>query len=594
MAARVRVGTVGYLNARPLTLALDPERFEVIADHPTGIAARLARGEVDVALAPVAAVLGDPELRIVPGFCIGADGPVQSVGLFAEIGPEAWTEVVLDGQSRTSRTLARLLLRHGPLAELVRPDLVITDVPPGTAPARLGGTVAGLVIGDPARTLPSTLRCWDLGEIWTAWTGKPFVFAVWACRADLPADVVEALQEAGRAGLAARERTWSGDDLAYLTTHIRYELDERALMGLRRYAALAARAGLLPSELVQIHGPLVTRRARRADLERLTEAAVGGVALAEDDLVALLREGRDSELGMAAQVVRSRHRAVGEGSYLVEHRVGADRVAGGGPAFEAELADAVAHDAGVVRLHGLAWLGASQRRARLRAVQAAGLQAVGLDLAEVPAAAHEEGGDLRATLADLAAAGLASLDWRVDEALVDVALLRAAVHAGLRVDASVQVTRPDALVRQLVGLRALQAETGALASLAVHLALPEGALVEPGRPTPSAWLRALAVARLALPDLPHVVASPASQGVDLSQVALLVGADDLGPVGTGPLEAATGSGAAFAVGVAEAERALRVAGLEPVRRDARWHTLGGALTPLRKVRPVQERADAAR
>ena len=55
--ARYRIGTVGYLNSEPLTSYLDPEKYEVVADHPRGIASRLARGDAMLALSPVAAVL---------------------------------------------------------------------------------------------------------------------------------------------------------------------------------------------------------------------------------------------------------------------------------------------------------------------------------------------------------------------------------------------------------------------------------------------------------------------------------------------------------------------------------------------------------
>ena len=62
------VGTVGYLNARPLTDSIDRSRWPVVADVPSRIATELAEGRVDVALVPVAAVLADwMDLRVVPG-----------------------------------------------------------------------------------------------------------------------------------------------------------------------------------------------------------------------------------------------------------------------------------------------------------------------------------------------------------------------------------------------------------------------------------------------------------------------------------------------------------------------------------------------
>ncbi len=129
-----RIATVSYLNARPLTSRLDRSRFEILEGHPSEIADLLRRGEVDVALVPVAAALSDGDYRLLGEHCIGADGPVASVLLVAETPPEAWTEVVLDGVSRTSVTLARLILAEGPLAARVRADLVVRDGAKGCAP----------------------------------------------------------------------------------------------------------------------------------------------------------------------------------------------------------------------------------------------------------------------------------------------------------------------------------------------------------------------------------------------------------------------------------------------------------------------------
>ncbi len=241
----IRVGLVAYLNAEPLVRALDPERYTFVPGHPDAVARDLARGAVDVALVPVGAIFGDRlDVRVVPGWCIGCDGPVASVLLAGETAPEAWTEVLLDGVSRTSALLARLLI-SGPLARRFRSDVVIRDVPPGTGLAGAGGTVAALTIGDAARGLPPRFRhTVDLGTAWRSWTGLPFVFAVWAGRPDLDPGVVADLRAAGATGTAAIPAHHHGADLTYLSQNIRYSLDDRALMGLRRFGALLAERGL--------------------------------------------------------------------------------------------------------------------------------------------------------------------------------------------------------------------------------------------------------------------------------------------------------------------------------------------------------------
>src|SRR5687767_9530773 len=81
---RRRVGAVGYLNARPLTWALDsePEHWQVRYDLPSVCAALLRNGVVDLGLIPSIEYLSDPLYRLVPGVGIGSRGKVASVALF--------------------------------------------------------------------------------------------------------------------------------------------------------------------------------------------------------------------------------------------------------------------------------------------------------------------------------------------------------------------------------------------------------------------------------------------------------------------------------------------------------------------------------
>ncbi|MFT7520558.1 MAG: chorismate dehydratase, partial [Kiritimatiellia bacterium] len=283
----IRIATVGYLNARPLTSYIDRDRFEVIEGYPSEIARLLAEGAVDVALVPVAAVLNDGDFRILPGVCVGADGPVGSVLLVSEVPPERWTEVLLDQVSRTSVTLARLLLTQGPLRGQVLPELVIEACAAGRGVDLARGTTACLVIGDEAMDLPDRLvHRVDLAEVWKRWTGLPFVFAVWAGRADLPVDVRLHLQHAGERGLQMLSQDYAGDDLVYLTESLRHSLDERALIGLRRYAALAQRAGLVASDTVQLFGP-TERSFPRPDVGAALLLAADGHDLSAEQALAL-------------------------------------------------------------------------------------------------------------------------------------------------------------------------------------------------------------------------------------------------------------------------------------------------------------------
>lgn len=312
-----RIGTVGYLNARPLSDRIDINRHTLVLAHPAEVARMLRDDEVDVALVPVAAALSDGDFRIVPGVAIGAQGPVRSVLLVAETPPEQWRTVLLDGVSRTSVVLARLLL-EGPLRERVRPDLVIEAVGPNEALGRAGGDVAALVIGDLALALqPRWSVRLDLAELWHAWTGLPFVFAVWAGRPGLDPAVVEHLTSAGRAGVEAVPSAYAGEDLRYLTGSLRYALDDAALMGLRRFAALGHAAGWIGREEVELFGPGVPRL-EHPPVAELLEQAVAGQRLTGAQLELLAEHASLAQLAAAAHELRCARHPGGAVEYWLE------------------------------------------------------------------------------------------------------------------------------------------------------------------------------------------------------------------------------------------------------------------------------------
>ncbi len=226
----MRFGAVSYLNARPLTEGIDP----LVLATPADLAAMHARGEVDVALLPVAAgeAMGLPR---VGRLGIAAEGPVDSVLLFLRCPLRDVATVALDPASRTSRALTRLLLEE---ALGISPRYVD---PPADAE---------LLIGDAALVRGATEEPrLDLAEEWTRWTGLPFVFAAWY--GDPRAE--PALEEAYRRGSKelARYAREAGLGLPagamerYLRDRIRYRIGPREEEGLRRFLARGRARGLL-------------------------------------------------------------------------------------------------------------------------------------------------------------------------------------------------------------------------------------------------------------------------------------------------------------------------------------------------------------
>jgi chorismate dehydratase len=258
---RVRLGAVGFLNARPLVHELDMQRrFELRYDVPSECARLLHEQSIDLGLIPSIEYLRGGPYRIVPDVAIASNGPVASVALYTTRPMTDVRSIALDTSSRTSVALVQVLCaRHfniRPSLENHGPD----------ASAMLARCDAALIIGDAALLLdPGKIEVpspelevakIDLGETWTALTGLPFVYAFWAGRLGaLDEDDVALLQRARDAGvtqpeLIAREYFADTPDrqaigARYLRDNIEYYLGDEERAGLETFYHYAAEAGVV-------------------------------------------------------------------------------------------------------------------------------------------------------------------------------------------------------------------------------------------------------------------------------------------------------------------------------------------------------------
>ncbi len=250
----VRIGCVRYLNSRPLIAGLPGVRLE----HPSDLARALREGELDAALVPVFEALRAPEgtYQCVDGVCIGSWGPVYSVFVAHRQAPGSWTRVVADPASLTSVHLLRVLSRlEGNGGVEVVPLADSSAEQRAAAQLWIGNQAIAFRQGAGAE---SGLGFWDLGEVWSARTGLPFVYAVWVMRRDAVAgrarEVADAFRAVAQRGLAQREALAGGDTefgaafaRRYLNEHIRFELGEMQKRGIRRFCAELARDGWVPA-----------------------------------------------------------------------------------------------------------------------------------------------------------------------------------------------------------------------------------------------------------------------------------------------------------------------------------------------------------
>jgi chorismate dehydratase len=247
--ADYRIGSVPYLNARPLTEGLG-ERL--VLDVPSRLAARFAAGELDAALVPVFEAVSRECALIADGMAIASRGEVFSVFL-AHREPLADLEsVALDPDSRTSSHLVQCLL-----AEFHGLDPRYAAAPEDDAQARV-------VIGDPAIQFrrahgAGDWQFLDLGAEWLRCTGLPFVFACWVLRENVTdaSRLANGLRAAKVRGLAARERIAAETaDPAfvrhYLAENIRFDLGDDEKRAISLFAALLRKHGLVEVGDVEI------------------------------------------------------------------------------------------------------------------------------------------------------------------------------------------------------------------------------------------------------------------------------------------------------------------------------------------------------
>jgi chorismate dehydratase len=255
----IRLGAVGYLNARPLVYGLERvPGFQIRYDIPSECARLLHARQTDVGLIPSIEYLRGPQpYAIVPGAGVTSNGPVASVAIYTPREPRDIRTIAMDSSSRTSVALAAVLLKRefgiAPEPVSMPPDL----------DAMLARADAALIIGDVALFLDrdavsgrgSPIQKIDLGELWTRSTRLPFVYAVWTgWPGAVTADDVAALQRARDEGVAHADdvaRMYYPDDPArravaarYLRDNIRYQVGDDELEGLRTFYRYAAELNL--------------------------------------------------------------------------------------------------------------------------------------------------------------------------------------------------------------------------------------------------------------------------------------------------------------------------------------------------------------
>jgi aminodeoxyfutalosine synthase len=143
------------------------------------------------------------------------------------------------------------------------------------------------------------------------------------------------------------------------------------------------------------------------------------------------------------------------------------------------------------------------------------------------------------------------------------------------------IETPGERVDHMLRVRALQDETGSVQAfipLAFH---PDNNQMRKlPAPTAADSLRVLAVSRLVLDNVPHVKAFWIATGVEVAQIALWFGVDDLdGTVQEERIYHMAGARTPEAMSTSDIRRLIRSAGREPVERDTLYNVVTGPELP---------------
>jgi len=248
----LRLGSVSYLNAKPLIYGLDDaDGIDLRLDVPSRLLEGLRDSRYDVALLPVIDYQHLDGLCLVPSGGIGCDGETLTVRIFSTKPVEQIRSIACDTDSHTSVALARIIMaeRYGLQPRFL--DLLRDDDSHCDAKLLIGDKV---VCEEPVGFDHQV----DLGAAWKELTGLPFVFAVWTARQGIDlGDLPQRLANAKRHGLAhVREiitrygipRGWpEGLALQYLTVYLKFDIGEPHLRAIRLFHQMAAKYGLAPT-----------------------------------------------------------------------------------------------------------------------------------------------------------------------------------------------------------------------------------------------------------------------------------------------------------------------------------------------------------
>jgi chorismate dehydratase len=231
------ISIVNYFNTLPFVYGIDQanlnDKIDLHFDIPSVCADKLIQQKADIGLIPVAALTQLDNYHIITNFCIGSNGPVDSVKLFSNNPLDKIKTILLDYQSRTSVKLVQVLCKEW---WKINPEFINAEK---GFEDKIDGTTAAVIIGDRTFSIKGKfLFEYDLSVEWKKLTGLPFAFAVWvstkkiedrAFLKEFDAALKNGVEHIEEALLTKNISVENFDSLDYLKNKISYPLDSEKL-----------------------------------------------------------------------------------------------------------------------------------------------------------------------------------------------------------------------------------------------------------------------------------------------------------------------------------------------------------------------------
>lgn len=242
--SKLRVSAISYLNTVPFIYGLQNSsilsKIDMAFDVPSVCAQRLQNNTADIGIVPVAVIPSLPEYHIISDFCIGAKGKVRTVALFSNANLDEIKTIYLDGDSRTSALLVKILAHK---FWKIQPEFKPLET------KKLDEQNAGfMLIGDKVFDAEKQFSySFDLSEEWYRFKRMPFVFAAWTANKKLDEQFLNEFNDALAFGVnnisAAIQQQSNGIDKKtaeeYFEKYISYNFDLLKRQGLTEFWNLA-------------------------------------------------------------------------------------------------------------------------------------------------------------------------------------------------------------------------------------------------------------------------------------------------------------------------------------------------------------------